>query len=48
MRYDASGNLWIANNDGTLRVLNSTGETNVVATGLSSPRGLALDGNGNT
>lgn len=48
MRYDASGNLWIANNDGTLCVLNSTGETNVVATGLSSPRGLALDGNGNT
>ena len=47
MRYDSAGNLWIANNDGTLRVLKSNGETHIVATGLSSPRGLAIDGAGN-
>jgi sugar lactone lactonase YvrE len=47
MRYDAAGNLWIANNDGTLRVLDSSGQSQVVATGLSNPRGLALDTAGN-
>lgn len=46
MRYDAQNNLWIANEDGTLRQYTSGGQVNLLATGIPSPRGIALDGTG--
>lgn len=46
MTYDAAGNLYIANEDGTLRKLDSAGSAGEVATGLSAPRGLAIDSAG--
>lgn len=46
MKYDAAGNLWIANDDGTLRKKDTLDNVSVVATGLSSPRGIAIAGNG--
>lgn len=46
MRYDTAGNLWIANDDGTLRVSHPDGSVETLATGLASPRGLAVDGAG--
>ncbi|MDR0276157.1 MAG: carboxypeptidase regulatory-like domain-containing protein [Burkholderiaceae bacterium] len=46
MKYDSAGNLWIANDDGTLRVKDTQDEVTAVATGLSAPRGLAIDAGG--
>jgi len=47
MKYDSVGNLWIANDDGTLRKKDSQDAVTVVATGLSGPHGVAIDSNNN-
>lgn len=46
MAYDAAGNLFIANIDGTLRQKSPQNELTVLATGLSGPQGVAVDANG--
>jgi sugar lactone lactonase YvrE len=46
MKYDVGGNLWIVNDDGTLRKKDTLDNVSVVATGLSVPRGIAIASNG--
>ena len=46
VRYDAAGNLWILNEDGTLRKKETTGAVSVVATGISSPKGMTVTPSG--
>jgi sugar lactone lactonase YvrE len=46
LAYDLAGNLYIANNDGTLRQKNTQNEITTLATGLSGPLGVAIDGSG--
>lgn len=46
MKYDADGNLWIANQDGSLRKKDAQDNVGIVATGLNEPRGLAIAPNG--
>ncbi len=46
MQLDSSGNLLIANDDGSLRQKEPNDQVTVLATGLSSPRDLLLDGAG--
>jgi len=46
MKYDAAGNLFIANDDGTLRRRGVDGSVQTLASGLVSPRGVALDAAG--
>lgn len=40
MKYDGSGNLFVAGDDGSLRKKDAAGQVSVLATGISSPRGL--------
>jgi sugar lactone lactonase YvrE len=46
LRYDGAGNLWSTNSDGTLRKLDTQEKSNIEANGLSAPRGLAIEANG--
>jgi len=46
MKYDAAGNLYIANGDGSLRRKAPDGSVDTLATGLSAPRGVALAADG--
>lgn len=46
MQLDSSGNLLIANDDGSLRQKDPNDQVTVLATGLSAPRDLVLDGAG--
>ncbi len=46
MRYDAAGALWITNGDNSLRKVGTDDRASVVATGLVTPRGIAVLPNG--
>lgn len=46
LRYDAGGTLWITNSDNSLRKVDTDNRASVVATGLVTPRGLAVLPNG--
>lgn len=47
MRYDSQGNLYVANaSNNTVTEVDSTGKVHVLATGLSTPEQVAIDGAG--